>query len=173
MKGGNILQYHIEYLYQTYKTDIYTYFISLTRNKTLSEDLTSETFLTAIRCLPSFQGKSTIKTWLFGIARNKWLEHLKKAYKTGSQIQLAQLYAQTEFNIEETAIQKECISRIYHLVEMQAPVQKQVFLLRLEGYSFLEIAEKLQISQNSARVIDFRLKNKIRNILEKEDYVDE
>ena len=40
---------------------------------------------------------------------------------------------------------------------------------RIDGYSYYEIAEKYGISEGSARVIDFRMKKKIRDILEKED----
>lgn len=40
--------------------------------------------------------------------------------------------------------------------------------MRIEGYSFYEIAMKYNISESSARVIDFRTKKKIRGILEKE-----
>ncbi len=41
--------------------------------------------------------------------------------------------------------------------------------MRLDGYSYNEISNKLEISESSARVIDFRAKRKIREILEKEE----
>ena len=45
--------------------------------------------------------------------------------------------------------------------------------MRLEGYSFYEIGLKYNISESSARVIDFRAKSKIRNILKKEGFINE
>ena len=42
--------------------------------------------------------------------------------------------------------------------------------MRLAGYSFYEIGTKHGISENSARVIDFRTKTKIRQILKKEGF---
>lgn len=68
----------IKKLYEKYKQDVFGYLISLTHNPTLSEDLTSETFLSAIKSLPNFKGNSDIKTWLFSIARHKWYENLRK-----------------------------------------------------------------------------------------------
>ena len=46
----------------------------------------------------------------------------------------------------------------------------EVFRLRLEGFSYAEIAERLGISENSARVVCFRVRNRIRKELEKEGY---
>lgn len=40
--------------------------------------------------------------------------------------------------------------------------------MRLEGYSFIEIADEVKISESSARVIDFRTKKWIKSVLEKE-----
>ena len=40
--------------------------------------------------------------------------------------------------------------------------------MRIAGFSFYEIGLKYGVSENSARVIDFRAKAKIRKILEKE-----
>lgn len=68
----------IKDIYEKYKQDVFRYLISLTHNPTLSEDLVSETFLSAIKSLPRFKGDSDIKTWLFSIARYKWYEYLRK-----------------------------------------------------------------------------------------------
>lgn len=68
----------IETLYFEYKQDIYSYLLSLTHDPTLSEDLLSETFVKAIFSIGNFKGNSSIKTWLFGIARHLWLKNLRK-----------------------------------------------------------------------------------------------
>ena len=46
----------------------------------------------------------------------------------------------------------------------------QIVLMRIDGYSFHEIGKKLLISESSARVIDFRTKKKLKEILLKEGY---
>ena len=72
----------VEELYRIYKQDVYGYLLSLTRDPSLAEDLLSETFLKAIQSLPKFRGDSTSKTWLLGIARNLWLQELRRRRKT-------------------------------------------------------------------------------------------
>ena len=69
-------------IYEEYKQDVFKYLVSLTHDVSLSEDLVSETFLSALKSLHKFKGQSTIKTWLFSIARNKWYEHLRKEKPT-------------------------------------------------------------------------------------------
>ena len=82
----------IEQLYKLYKDDVYRYLLSLTHNPTLSEDLLSETFVNAITSLDNFKGKSSVKTWLFAIARNLWLQKLRKDRPTLEYNDLLELY---------------------------------------------------------------------------------
>ena len=42
-----------------------------------ADDLTQETYLRAFRALPSFQGRSSARTWLLGIARRACADHLR------------------------------------------------------------------------------------------------
>ncbi len=47
-------------------------------NPTEADDLTQETFLRAIRTLPQFQGRSSLRTWLLVIARRTVIDHLRR-----------------------------------------------------------------------------------------------
>jgi RNA polymerase sigma-70 factor, ECF subfamily len=42
-----------------------------------ADDLTQETYLRALRALPSFEGRSTARTWLLGIARRTCADHIR------------------------------------------------------------------------------------------------
>ena len=42
-----------------------------------ADDLTQETYLRAFRALPSFEGRSSARTWLLGIARRACADHLR------------------------------------------------------------------------------------------------
>ena len=158
----------IKKLYEKYKQDVFGYLISLTHNPTLSEDLTSETFLSAIKSLPNFKGNSDIKTWLFSIARYKWYEHLRKEKHDIGLDDLTQLYIASTNDFESAMVCKEISDRILFLLEKESERVRNILKMRIEGYSFYEIAQKYDISENTARVIDFRAKKKIKEILEKE-----
>lgn len=147
-------------LYEKYKDDVYKYLYCLTHDKLLAEDLTSETFLAVLKSLHTFKGNSSVKTWIFGIARNKWLENTRKNKDVLLETDLEITCSPEEYS--------EIVELIWELIENEK--HKEIFQLRYDGYSFLEIAEKKNISENSARVLYFRLKNKIKSKLIEEGY---
>ncbi|QUH18629.1 RNA polymerase sigma factor [Alkaliphilus sp. B6464] len=156
----------IENLYILYRQDIYNYLLSLTHNQTLSEDLLSDTFVNAIRSIESFKGQSSVKTWLFSIARNLWLQKIRKEKHTVEYNDLLELYVSD--SIAERLITKETAIRIKNLLLEKDDRTQKIVNMRVEGYSFGEIAQEVNISESSARVIDFRVKKWIKAILEKE-----
>lgn len=158
----------IEELYVLYKQDVYAYLLSLTHNPDLSEDLLSETFVQAIASIGNFKGKSSVKTWLFAIARNLWPTKLRKDKRVVEYSDLLGLYV--SYRLDERLITKEVAKRIHNLLLEKDERTRKVVYMRVEGYSFLEIAQELNISENSARVIDFRTKKWLKTVLEKEGF---
>lgn len=158
----------IKQIYEQYKQDVFTYLVSLTHDPLLSEDLVSDTFLGAIRSLPSFKGDSSIKTWLFSIARYKWYEYLRKTKPAISLDDLTERYLCSEYDMEAAAMQQEIAQNVIRLLDCEPSRTKDIVLMRIQGYSFFEIAEKHGIAEGSARVIDHRAKRKIRDALAKE-----
>ena len=156
----------IEKLYMLYKDDIYRYLLSLTRNPVLSEDLLSETFINAITSIQRFKGQSSIKTWLFGIARNIWLQNIQKDRYTVEYCDLLRLYISD--SVDERLVSIEKLDRIKRLLSQKDRRTQQIVGMRIQGYSFAEIAERVGIRENSARVIDFRTKRWIKDMLDEE-----
>ncbi|ABW18487.1 RNA polymerase sigma factor [Alkaliphilus oremlandii] len=156
----------IENLYRQYKQDVFYYLMGLTHNPTLSEDLLSETFLKAIHALPRFKENSSIKTWLFGIARNLWLQHLRGFKAQVEYDDLLEIYI-TE-SMEDRLIAKETIFRIHELLSTKDERTRNIVNMRIDGFSYSEISEKIGVSESSARVIDFRVKKWIQSKLEME-----
>lgn len=163
----------IKAIYEQHKQDVFRYLVSLTHHPSLSEDLTSETFLAAIKSLSRFEGRSDIKTWLFSIARHKWYEHLRKEKSVVSIDDLIENYISDEYEPDELLVQTDMINRISELLEKENTRTRDIVMLRIEGYSFYEIAKRYEISEGSARVIDFRTKKKLKDILSKEGFYDD
>ena len=158
-------------IYEEYKQDVFLYLVSLTHDTSLSEDLVSETFIGTIKSLHKFKGESTIKTWLFSIARNKWYEYLRKEKPTVSLDDLAYNYLLSDYDLEDLLIKKELSNKILTLLKSESPRTEDIILMRIKGYSYFEIGKKHNISESSARVIDYRTKKKIKDILAKEGIV--
>lgn len=158
-------------LYEMYRQDVYRYLVSLCRDASLAEELVSETYFAALLSLPGYRGDGDIKTWLFTIARRKWIDYLRK--KSPEQtVELSQIshLADPAPGPEELAILRQMNERVHKLLETEDERARTVVMRRLEGYSYYEIARELGIREGSARVIDFRVKQKIKSKLQEEGY---
>lgn len=159
----------VDKLYERYRQDLYRYLLGQTHDTHLAEDLLSETFCAAMISLPRFRGDADIKTWLFTIARHKWLDHLRK--RTPTELELTELYI-SDFapDPEQHAILREAAKRIQTLLAQEDERTRRIVSMRINGFSFYEISNALHISEVSARVIDFRARTKLKRILTEEGY---
>ena len=153
-------------LFEKYYIDIYTYLYSLCHDASLSEDLASEVFLEVVRSISTFQGQSDIKTWLFTIARRRWYAYLRAKNHQVQTESIHDLYDTEALGSTDDRNEVEEIVR--ELLSAESPLVRDIVQMRIDGYSYYEIAAKHKISENSARVVYFRAKSKIRKYLEKE-----
>jgi RNA polymerase sigma-70 factor (ECF subfamily) len=56
-------------------------FVAALVDRDNADDLTQDTFLRAFRALPAFEGRSTARTWLLGIARRACADHLRSVIR--------------------------------------------------------------------------------------------
>ena len=163
----------LEELFRTYHNDVYRYLYSLSHDASLSEDLVSEVFLKVVKSIGTFRGEADIKTWLFSIARHEWYDYLRKKNRQIRTEAMTEFCESMDLGPEAKYHMQEIIRRIYSLVEQEPERTRSIVMMRLDGYSFYEIGQKFGISESSARVIDFRTKDKLRKILKKEGFTDE
>lgn len=155
-------------LFEKYYIDVYTYLYSLCHDASLSEDLASDVFLEVVKSISTFRGESDIKTWLFSIARHRWFAYLKKKNRQVQTESIHDLYDTAELGMTDD--ENEAAELIQQLLSGESALTRDVVHMRIEGYSYYEIATKHKISENSARVVYFRAKSKIRKFLEKEGF---
>jgi RNA polymerase sigma-70 factor (ECF subfamily) len=72
-----------EALYDRFSTPVYNYLVRLIHEIPAAEDLTQEVYLAVWQGAGRFQGRSTVKTWLFRIAHNKAVSWLRRIGKGG------------------------------------------------------------------------------------------
>lgn len=161
----------LEELFAMYYKDVYCYLYSLSHDVSLSEDLASEVFLEVVKSIATFRGEADIKTWMFSISRHKWFAYLRRKNREIPTEELPD-YIAGEISLEKQYQDKEMAQRICEILDRESDRTRKILLMRVEGYSFCEIGKQVDISENSARVIDFRAKAKIRDILKKEGFTD-
>ena len=175
----------IQELFKQYCKDIYKYIYSLWRDTSVSEEITSEVFVEGVKSISTFRGESDIKTWIFSIARHKWYTYLRKK---STQIKAESLHDLYDYNfleinqnitgnknnslenVNEEIFYKELKKAISEILESESELSRKIFNMRIDGYSYVEIATICNISESSTRVVFFRTKNKLKKILEKEGF---
>lgn len=73
-------------------------------------------------------------------------------------------------NINEEIFYKELKQAISEILKSESELSRKIFNMRIDGYLYVEIAARCNISESSARVVFFRTKNKLKKILEKEGF---
>ena len=65
-----------------YGDSLFHFALARVKDKDIAEDLVQETFLAAVKSQERFQGRSSEKTWLFGILKHKVIDHYRKNKST-------------------------------------------------------------------------------------------
>ncbi|OJF94596.1 RNA polymerase sigma factor [Alkalibacterium sp. 20] len=158
----------LEEIYSLYFKDVYLFAYSLTRDKHLAEDITSETFLKALKSLDSFKGESDIRVWLFQIAKNTYYSYLRKHKKEIALDSIGEIEDETD--IEKIIFLKEESMNVHKVLHQLSEPYKEVFTLRLFGeLSFKQIGELFGKTDNWACVTFYRAKRKIREEMRKNE----
>lgn len=151
-------------IFAEYFRVVFKYALSLCRNVSMAEDITSDTFLKAYKAIDDFKGECEIRVWLCQIAKNTYFSLLRKK-KSESPLDDVKLKSDCEdllldITTKETAI--EVHRRLHSLAEPY----KEVFSLRTFGeLSYAEIAELFGKTENWARVTYHRAKLKLQEDL--------
>lgn len=155
----------IEDIYNYYFKDIYLYTLSISGDKQVAEDITSETFIKAMRSLNNFKGTCDIRVWLCQIAKNSYISYLRKSQKL---IYVDTIPEQKDKNdLVENLCKKEDSMKIHEILHNLGNPYKEVFTLRVFGeLSFKQIANLFGKTDSWACVTFYRAKNKIKEEME-------
>ena len=64
-----------EKIYRRYFNDVFLFLKKLSKDESIAEEITSETFFKAMRSIDTFRGDTDIRVWLCQIAKNCYFSH--------------------------------------------------------------------------------------------------
>ena len=148
-----------ESLYRDYYQKVYAFLNRMCADGDLAEDLTQETFLQAYK-------------WLAAIGKHTYFKYLKKKrlHLDAANLDLvAQSYLKGDVSPEEHVSQKDIEKAVRKVVENIPKKYRDVVVLRVYAeLPFSQVAQILRISENSAKVIYFRAKKMLMEVLKDE-----
>lgn len=168
---------------------------TFTRSPSLAEDIVQETWLAVIRGLRSFEARSTIGTWMYGIlvrrartmaareARTEAVAALTNGHAEGGEVEWSPGLGRVglwdrrpvPWGLQDPAamhLSREVMEVVAAALDGLPPAQRQVVLLRdVEGLAADEVCNVLGLSETNQRVLLHRGRARVRRALD--DYMRE
>jgi RNA polymerase sigma-70 factor (ECF subfamily) len=117
------------------------------------DEVVQDTFVRAFSSFDSFRGESTLRTWLFTIARRLVLDRRRAQRRRPATEPIDDVELASGFTALDSIVAEEAEGQVREAVERLSPTQREVFTLRAgEGLSYKEIAEVVGTTEGAARV---------------------
>ena len=148
-----------EILLSRYKSKVYTYIYLIVRNKELTEDIFQETFIKAIATIQQGRYVETGRFlgWVNRIAHNLIIDHFRREKNEntfsadGLEYDIINNSKLSEKSVEDTINNEQVLTDVIHLIVYLPQSQQEVVRMRFfEDLSFKEIAERTEVSINTA-----------------------
>jgi RNA polymerase sigma-70 factor (ECF subfamily) len=132
----------------------------------LREDLTQQILLAVWQALPSFRADSSLKTFIARVAQNRSISFVTKQVRQPRLAELPEKLEAETPNPEEEAIELNEREMLLAATRRLPLPQREVIILVLEGFSYPEIAEMLDIAPNALALRLSRAKTALKSMLE-------
>ncbi len=152
-----------ERIYKKYKNDVYNYVYWRVLDREDALDITQEVFIKVYRNLDGFKGRSSIKTWLFAIARNTVTNYLTRNKKK-EETELEESLFLDNFNRSEAEMKRTLLLALDKLPLEHAEILR---LYYFDRFSYKEIAELMGINIGTVKSRLNRAKKYLKAELEK------
>jgi RNA polymerase sigma-70 factor (ECF subfamily) len=143
-------------LIQHYQDAIVSYCRCHLLDQELAQEVAQEIFLTAFAGMASFRGRSSIKTWLYGIALKKCLEvgrtrkRREALVRTHQDTIGARVHCDPPSLPEDLVSQECCRRRVWQALRRLRVYDRELLVLRyLEDLTYDEIASILHVSRRT------------------------
>jgi len=160
VQAGDIRAFDL--LIQKYRERLFAIIYNLTANREDASDLAQEAFIRAFRSIGRFKGDSSFFTWLYRIAVNASLTHIKRTRmrrffsfenlgEEVSQSELAEALAD-KFQSDKPTLVKELQEKLNEALQRLSLNHRTVVILfEIEGLSHQEIAQVMECSEGTVR----------------------
>jgi len=154
-------------LYELYYERIFRFCVHRLYDKDTAEDVTSAVFLEVARKIRSFKGRTgrDFANWLYAIAANQANAHIRKTSRRRRLLEDA--IASKETSNATGQSNEPDWPMLYTAIRKLKPKHQTIVTLRFfENLPYEQIAEILNVSQNTTRVTVHRILEKLRNNLQ-------
>jgi RNA polymerase sigma-70 factor (ECF subfamily) len=148
---------------------LYGYALVLTRNATEAEDLVQDTYLRAASAAHRPESNTNLKSWLFVIMRNAWLNQIRHRNSGPKFVDLetsGPTVDELQDNPDVVYLRKLEREQVQHAIESLPDAYREIVVLRdIEGFTYQEIATVLDCPAGTVMSRLGRARGKLRKLL--------
>lgn len=149
-------------LYDNYHRRIYALCWRMLADKESAEDVCQEVFVQLWQKINNFRGESKFSTWLYSVATNIVLGHIRK-----NKNWLQRVFSIEEQNIQDIAVEMEALPELDKNIMRLPERARLVFVLfAIEGYRHEEIGNMLSMAVGTSKAQYHRAKGLLREWIE-------
>ncbi|HVX31272.1 MAG TPA: sigma-70 family RNA polymerase sigma factor [Nitrolancea sp.] len=157
----------LDTLYQRHAQALYGYLLTLTADHGLAEEILQDTFVAAWRAAERFEARSSVKTWLFGIARRQAHNSLRRRQLARAGDDALEEATSTEPEPEAAALRNADRQALSDAIARLQPVHREVLVLAfVHELSYAEMADLLDVPLGTIRSRLSNARRLLRQILD-------
>lgn len=162
VKDGNLSE--MSELFERYNVRLYNYFLKLTRNKLISQDLTQNLFYRMIRYKNTYKNEYTVKAWMYQMARNLHIDYCKEEKRSGELFLSSETYP-TDVSDENEGFPEDDYEKLEKSFARLNNEQRELLILsRYQGLKYEEISQIVNQSVPAIKVAIHRAIKQLRGI---------
>jgi RNA polymerase sigma-70 factor (ECF subfamily) len=155
-------------LYRRNATSVFYYLYSRVRNVADAEDLTSETFVSALKNLPRLRDPRKFTPWVFTIARNKAFDYFRQSQRRPTARYDEELESTKAVEGTLSQTDQDRLSDLESLISRLSPLEQEYLRLRIVAdLPFAEIASILSEPETRIKKKYYRLLERLQAQVEK------
>ncbi len=166
-------------LLSRYERPLFSLIYRMVRDRTLAEDLAQEAFIRAFNAIGSYKPKYKFSSWIFKIANNHTIDHLRKrkletvsidgsphARNEDEEAQTRLVVESQEEAPDQFVEARELGGQIEEAIGHLRPEYQTAVLLRhVEGYTYDEIAEIMDLPLGTVKTYLHRARGELKGLL--------
>jgi RNA polymerase sigma-70 factor (ECF subfamily) len=151
-------------LFERHHVKLFNFFLRLTHDASLSEDLVQNVFERIIKYRRSYRGDASFKAWMYQIARNVRTDHYRlNRVKIDDGVQPGQLNLATGTHQEEME-KRERDQELERAIMCLKPEYREVLMLGwFEKMSYAEVGEIMGLTVSNVKVRIHRAIKQLRS----------
>ena len=137
--------------------------LRITMNRAEAEDVVQDTLLRVWECRSEWEQIGSLEAFAIATCRNRALDVTKRAGRNNASLDKIDSAQPSIFHLQSSIEAREQLSLVRRLMDDLPEVQRTIMLLRdIEGKTYQEIAQLLDISETQVKVYLHRARTKIK-----------